>query len=70
MRLDGLSIEHKDECTDPEEEGRFVRGGIGISLEHDGFPLKIVSVHLKASCADEASHDAIERPDVQDDCGY
>ena len=68
VKLDGLSIEHKDECTDPEEEGRFVRGGIGISLEHDGFPLKVVSVHLKASCADEASHDAADRPDVQDDC--
>lgn len=69
VRLDGLSIEHKDECTDPEEEGRFVRGGIGISLEYEGFPIKIVSVHLKASCADEASHNAVDRPDVQDDCG-
>lgn len=28
----------------------------------------VMSVHLKASCADEASNDPIGRPDVQDDC--
>jgi len=65
LPLDDLSILHVSERGGP---GRFVRGGIGLSFTRDDVPMVIMSVHLKASCADEDANDADAWPDTQDDC--
>jgi hypothetical protein len=64
--VEELAVLHQSECSN--EEPRLLRGGIGMRFFHEGVPYSILSVHLKASCADEDSHDAQARPNVQDDC--
>lgn len=65
-QLTQLSIPHQSECLN--QAPRNVRGGVGFRFSHNGAPYVIVSVHLKASCADERSYDPIGRPNLVDDC--
>jgi endonuclease/exonuclease/phosphatase family metal-dependent hydrolase len=66
VQMSALAIPHQSECAN--HPARKVRGGVGINFDYDGAPYQVLSVHLKATCADEDAHNAVRRPDVQDDC--
>lgn len=66
VQLDALSETHSSGCV--HQSDRPVRGGVGIAFAHDGADYTVLSVHLKASCADEESNDPVRYPDLADDC--
>jgi endonuclease/exonuclease/phosphatase family metal-dependent hydrolase len=63
VQVPELGVDHVSEC--PGDIARPVRGGVGLEVDHGGKKYLIVSVHLKASCKDNAAEG---RPAQQDDC--
>jgi len=66
IHLDALSEIHVSECQ--YNSPRPVRGGVGLSFTFDAVAYKVLSVHLKASCAREENNDVVRYPDLSDDC--